>query len=127
MKNTVYKPELSNNQGHIGSDCVIHSHVWIGDKVLIGDRVKIQAFAFIPNGVVIQDNVFIGPGVVFTNDKLPPSDVLTPTLVKRGAVIGANATIVCGVTIGECAMIAAGAVVTKDVPPGTLVKGNPAK
>ncbi len=130
-KNTiVYHPELSNiaEEATIGDDCKIHSHVWIGKKVKIGNRCKIQSFAFIPDGVTLEDEVFVAPHACFTNDKYPPSHGKgwTTTLVKRGAVIGANATILPGIIIGEKAVIGAGAVVTKDVLPGAIVKGNPA-
>lgn len=111
----------------IGDDCTIHAPVWIGNGVKIGNRCKIQAFAFIPFGVTIEDDVFIGPHVCFTNDKYPPSEDRQYTLVKGGASIGANATIIAGVIIGEMAKVAAGAVVTKDVPSGASVKGVPAR
>jgi acetyltransferase-like isoleucine patch superfamily enzyme len=107
----------------------IHQPVFIGKEVKIGDGCRIQMFAFIPDGVTIEDNVFIGPGVVFTNDKYPPAKDKSEwlkTTVKQGASIGANATIVCGVTIGKGAMIGAGSVVTKDVPDGEMWYGNPA-
>lgn len=110
-----------------GDDCTIHAPVWIGHNVVIGNRCKIQAFSFIPEGVTLADDVFIGPHTVFTNDKYPPSSELTRTVVGRGVSIGANCTIVCGVEIGDGAMVGAGSVVTKDVKPGVLVKGNPAK
>jgi UDP-2-acetamido-3-amino-2,3-dideoxy-glucuronate N-acetyltransferase len=114
----------------IGRDCKIAAYVEIQRGVTIGDRCKVEAFAFIPSGVKVEDEVFIGPHVVFTND-LHPKAVgeweVVPTLVKKGASIGAGAVIVCGVTIGEGAMVGAGSVVTKDVPPGVLVVGNPAK
>ena len=114
----------------IGKDCKIAAYAEIQRGVTIGDRCKVEAFAFIPSGVTIEDEVFVGPHAVFTND-LHPRAVgdwsVTPTLVKKGASIGAGAVIVCGVTIGENAMVGAGSVVTKDVPPGTLVVGNPAK
>lgn len=113
----------------IGENCKIHSHVWIGKDVVIGNQCLIQAFAFIPEGVTIKDEVFVGPHVCFTNDKRPPSFGLhwAITLVKRGASIGANATILPGIVIGEKAVIGAGAVVTKDVPAGEVWVGNPAK
>lgn len=114
----------------IGRDCKIAAFVEIQRGVVLGDRCKVEAYAFIPSGVTIEDEVFVGPHVVFTND-LHPRAVgdwkVMPTLVKRRASIGANATVICGVTIGERAMVGAGAVVTKDVPPGTMVVGNPAK
>ena len=111
----------------IGDDCTIHAPVWIGDNVVIGDRCKVQAFAFIPEGVVLSNDVFIGPAVVFTNDKHPPSEVLEHTYVGKGVSIGANATILCGITIGDGAKIGAGAVVTRYVPPDATIKGNPAR
>lgn len=131
-KNTrVYHPELSNiHEGAIiGDECKIHSHVWIGDKVVIGNRCKIQAFSFIPTGVTLEDDAFIGPHVCFTNDKYPPSKGKhwAPILVKQGAAIGGGAVILPGVTIGERAVVGAGAVVTRDVAPGVTVIGNPAK
>lgn len=115
----------------IGRNCNIGSYVEIGSEVEIGDNCKIQAFSFIPNGVKIGNWVFVGPHVVFTNDKLPDLKKekweITPIIVKDGARIGANSTIVCGVTIGENSLVGAGSVVTKDVPPNTVVAGNPAK
>jgi acetyltransferase-like isoleucine patch superfamily enzyme len=114
----------------IGKGCRIAAYVEIQRGVTVGDRCKIEAFAFIPSGVTIEDEVFVGPHACFTNDLMPKAVgdwSVTPTVVRRGASIGANATIVCGVTIGEHAMVAAGAVVTKDVPPGTIVVGSPAK
>ena len=115
----------------IGENCNIGKDVYIDVDVEIGNSVKIQNCVSIYRGVKIEDYVFIGPHVVFTNDLYPRSFnrdwQLVPTLVKRGASIGANSTIVCGVTIGEYAMIGAGSVVTKDVPPHGLMYGNPAR
>lgn len=114
----------------IGKACRIAAYVEIQRGVVIGDRCKIEAFAFIPSGVTIEDEVFVGPHVCFTNDKVPKAVgdwEITPTIVRRGASIGANSTIVCGVTIGENALVGAGSVVTKDVPANTVVAGNPAK
>lgn len=127
----IYNRELSNINDFavIGDRTKIHSHVWIGEKVKIGKDCLIQAFAFIPDEVTIEDNVFVGPHVCFTNDKRPPSygKHWAATLVKQGASIGANATILPGLIIGEGAVIGAGAVVTKDVPDGQTWVGNPAK
>ncbi len=122
----------------IGDNTKIGSFVEIKSNVKIGKNCKIEPFAFIPDGVTIEDNVFIGPHACFINDKFPRATKegklqigedwkCIPTIVKKGASIGANATIVCGVTIGENAMVGAGAVVTKDVPANALVVGNPAR
>jgi len=115
----------------IGKNCNISKDVYIDFNVTIGNSCKIQNGVSVFHGVTIEEDVFIGPNATFTNDKVPRSFNVewrvVPTLVKRGASIGANATIVCGVTIGEYAMVAAGSVVTKDVPSYTLVLGNPAK
>jgi len=136
----IYHPDLVNLYGCvIGDGCKIGAFVEIRKKVSVGKNVKIQAFAFLPEMVTLEDYVFIGPHVCFTNDKYPrsvnPDGSLMaeddweqiPTLVKRGASIGANATILCGVTIGECALVGAGAVVTKDVPDYAIVCGSPAR
>lgn len=125
---TIWHPELSTLLDcEIGDDCTIHSHVWIGNNVKIGNRCKVQAFTFIPDGVVLEDDVFIGPHVCFTNDKYPPSVSWRGTLVKQGASIGANSTIICGVTIGKYARVGAGSVVSRDVTSEALVKGVPAR
>ena len=115
----------------IGRNCNIGKGVYIDAGVEIGDRVKIQNFVSVYRGVKVEDDVFLGPHATLTNDLYPRSFnedwEVVPTLIKKGASIGANATIVCGVTIGEYAMVGAGAVVTKDVPPHALVYGNPAR
>jgi UDP-2-acetamido-3-amino-2,3-dideoxy-glucuronate N-acetyltransferase len=114
----------------IGKNCRVGSMVYVEEGVVIGDNVKIKPFVFIPTGVTIEDNVFIGPNVTFTNDKHPRAQgewKITTTLVKKGASIGAGSVIVCGVTIGEEAMVGAGSVVTKDVPSKAVVVGNPAR
>ena len=118
----------------IGENCSIGQNVNIGNNVKIGNHVKIQNNVSVYEGVVLEDYVFCGPSMVFTNIKVPRSKFpqrgtkyYSKTLVKKSASIGANATIICGVTIGEYAMIGSGAVVTKDVPPFALVVGNPAK
>lgn len=115
----------------IGTDCIISKDVYIDENVHIGDGVKIQNSVSVYNGVTIEDDVFIGPNACFTNDLFPRAFnenwEITKTVVKRGASIGANATIICGIEIGEYAMIGAGSVVTRDVPANTLVVGNPAR
>jgi UDP-2-acetamido-3-amino-2,3-dideoxy-glucuronate N-acetyltransferase len=115
----------------IGAGCILSKDVYIDHAVRIGDRCKIQNSVSVYNGVSIGDDVFVGPNVAFTNDRVPRAFNtdwrITETRVETGASLGANSTIVCGITIGEYAMVAAGSVVTKDVPPYTLVMGNPAK
>ena len=115
----------------IGVDCILSKDVYIDANVTIGNRCKEQNGVSVYQGVTIGDDVFVGPDAVFTNDLVPRAFnaewKITPTRVERGASIGANATIVCGRTIGEYAMVAAGSVVTRDVPPYTLVRGNPAR
>lgn len=111
----------------LGEDCNIAAFVEIGRDVIIGDRVMIEAFSFIPPGITIEDDVFIGPHVVFTNDKNPPSNYWGNTIIRRRVSIGANCTILPDIEIGEGAMIGAGSVVTKNVPPGETWVGSPAK
>ncbi|MFA8300641.1 MAG: acyltransferase [Hyphomicrobiales bacterium] len=116
----------------LGEKCNIGQNVVISPNVKLGRNVKVQNNVSIYTGVVCEDDVFLGPSMVFTNIINPRSAIIrrdqyVETLVKKGASIGANATIVCGNTIGEYAMIGAGAVVTKDIPPYALVIGNPAK
>lgn len=128
METKYWHPELSNlGKFTIGDGCIVHSHVWIGDGVVIGNRCKIQAFAFLPPGVVLGNDVFVGPHVCFTNTKHPPSNERLITVVEDGVAIGANSTILPGIRIGKGAKIGAGSVVTKDVPPGVTVVGNPAR
>ena len=115
----------------IGRDGNICSHCFIENQVVVGDRVTVKCGVQLWDGVTLEDDVFVGPNVTFTNDLNPRSRnagaKLLPTLVKKGASIGANATILPGLVIGEGAMVGAGSVVTKDVPPRTLVVGNPAR
>jgi len=122
----------------IGDESKIGTFVEIQKGAKIGSRVKVSSHTFICEGVTIEDEVFIGHGVMFINDKYPHATtsggqvqteedwVCIPTLVKHGASIGSNATILCGVTIGEGSIIGAGSVVTRDVPPKAVVAGNPA-
>lgn len=126
----IYHPEKSVILTEdIGEGTKIHALVWIGKDVHIGDNCMIQAMCFIPDWVSIGNDVFIGPSVVFTNDKHPPSygKHWARTEVGDGAVIGANATILPGIRIGKNAVVGAGSVVTKSVPDGATVIGNPAR
>lgn len=115
----------------IGSNCIISKDTYIDEHVTIGDNVKIQNGVSVYHGVTIEDDVFVGPNVVFTNDYVPRAFnknwKIINTVVKKGSSLGANSTIICGTTIGEYALVGAGSVVTKDVTPYTLVVGNPAK
>lgn len=115
----------------IGSNCNINAHVFIENDVSIGNHVTIKSGVQIWDGITLEDNVFVGPNVTFTNDFLPRSKqyphTFLKTIINEGASIGANATIVGGISIEAYAMIGAGSVVTKDVPPQELWYGNPAK
>jgi acetyltransferase-like isoleucine patch superfamily enzyme len=114
----------------IGRDCNICDHVFIENGVIVGDRVTVKCGVQLWDGVAIEDDVFIGPNATFTNDPFPRSRqrpaAFTPTVVRRGASIGANATLNPGITVGANAMIGSGAVVTHDVPANAIVVGNPA-
>ncbi|HMP81275.1 MAG TPA: acyltransferase [Verrucomicrobiota bacterium] len=123
----------------IGDDVKIGTFVEIQKGARVGSRCKISSHSFLCEGVELEEEVFIGHGVMFINDRFPRATAAdgklqteadwacVPTTVKRGASIGSNATILCGVTVGERAIVGAGAVVTKDVPAGTIVAGNPAR
>lgn len=136
----IFHPSLVNLYGcEIGDDCKIGTFVEIQGGVTIGARCKISSHSFLCEGVVLEDEVFIGHGVMFTNDLYPRSTnpdgtmkgaddwQLVQTFIKKRASIGSNATILAGITIGENALVAAGAVVTKDVPPYAIVAGVPAR
>jgi acetyltransferase-like isoleucine patch superfamily enzyme len=123
----------------IGESCILSKGVYVDAGVKIGSRVKIQNNVSLYHGLTISDGVFVGPHVCFTNDLYPravnPDGSLksatdwevSPTVVEEGAALGANSTIVCGIRIGKWALVAAGAVVTRDVPPYAIVRGNPAR
>jgi acetyltransferase-like isoleucine patch superfamily enzyme len=123
----------------IGDDSRVGTFVEVQKGAIIGKRVKISSHSFICEGVTIEDDVFIGHGVMFINDKYPRASTpggqpqiesdwaVVPTRIKAGASIGSNATILCGVTVGEGAIVGAGCVVTKDIPPRTVVAGVPAR
>lgn len=116
----------------VGANCVLGQNVQVANEVVLGNGVKVQNNVTLYTGVICEDDVFLGPSMVFTNVINPRAFIsrkneFKKTIVKKGASIGANATVVCGNTIGEYAMIGAGAVITKDVPAYALVVGNPAK
>jgi UDP-2-acetamido-3-amino-2,3-dideoxy-glucuronate N-acetyltransferase len=116
----------------IGARCVLGQNVFVAGGAQVGDGCKLQNNVSVYDGVTLADQVFVGPSAVFTNVRTPRAAIdrrseLVPTRVGRGATIGANATVVCGVTIGDHAFVAAGAVVTRDVPPFSVVAGNPAR
>ncbi len=124
---------------HLGKNCNLGKGVYVDADVVIGDNVKIQNYVSVYHGVTIEDGVFVGPHVCFTNDMRPRAInpdgsvkaaddwILSKTLIKKGAALGANSTIRCGITIGEWAMVGSGSVVTHDVPAYGLVLGNPAR
>jgi acetyltransferase-like isoleucine patch superfamily enzyme len=115
----------------IGEDCNINSHTFVEDGVVIGNRCTLKCGVYLWDGIELEDDVFIGPNATFVNDKYPKSRQKPPaflkTRIKKGASIGANATILGGIEIGEGAMVGAGAVVVEDVAPGAVVYGNPAR
>jgi acetyltransferase-like isoleucine patch superfamily enzyme len=136
----VFLQDFINLYGcRIGDNTKIGPFVEIQKGCTIGKNCKIQSHSFLCEGVTIEDKAFIGHGVMFINDLYPRSATesgelqteadwkVVPTIIKRGASVGSNATILCGVTVGEGAIVGAGSVVTKDVPPHTIVAGNPAK
>jgi acetyltransferase-like isoleucine patch superfamily enzyme len=130
-KTKVWQYTIILEGAQIGENCNINAHSFIENDVTVGNNVTVKCGVYIWDGITIEDDVFIGPNVTFTNDKHPRSKVypeqFTKTIIKRGASIGANATILCGITIGENSIIGAGSVVAKDVPPNTVWYGNPAE
>lgn len=115
-------------QARIGRNCNIGEHCFIENQVVVGDDCTIKNGVALWNGVTLEDHVFVGPGVVFTNDKYPRSRQtwkLQPTVIRRWATLGAGSVLLCGIEIGSFALVAAGAVVTTSVPPFALIKGNP--
>ena len=118
---------LIREKVRVGPHTIIGSSTVLDGRVVIGSNVRIETGVYIPPYTVVEDDVFIGPRAVFLNDKYPPSRRLRGARVRRGAVIGGNATILPGVEIGEYAVVAAGSVVTRNVPPRTVVAGNPAR
>ena len=135
----IWRQVQVREHAHIGETCTIGKGVYIDAHVRIGSNVKIQNHVSVFEGVTLEDGVFVGPHVCFTNDLLPRAITpdgklksaddweITPTLVKYGASIGAGSVIICGITIGEFALIGAGSVVTRDIPPHALAFGNPAR
>jgi UDP-2-acetamido-3-amino-2,3-dideoxy-glucuronate N-acetyltransferase len=115
----------------IGDDCTLGQGVFVASSVVLGDRVKVQNHVSLYDGVIVEDDVFLGPSCVFTNVRAPraahPTRDRAQTILRHGCTIGANATVVCGVTIGAFAFVGAGAVVTRDVPDYALVVGVPAR
>jgi acetyltransferase-like isoleucine patch superfamily enzyme len=126
-------------QATIGNNCILGKGVFVDREVSIGSNVKIQNYVSVYQGVAIEDGVLVGPHVCFTNDLRPRAVnpdgslksmedwTITPTLIREGATLGANSTVVCGTTVGRWAMVGAGGVVTKDVPDYGLIRGNPAR
>ncbi len=140
LGNNAYVASFVNLYGcKIGDDVKIGAFVEIQKNVQVGDRCKVQSHSFLCEGVILESEVFVGHGVIFINDKYPRSTTgsgsvqseddwsITQTHVKHRASIGSNSTVLCGVTIGEGAIVGAGSVVTKDVAPHTVVAGNPAR
>lgn len=130
QKTKVWQFSVIFQNAIIGENCNICAHTLIENDVIIGNNVTVKSGVFIWDGITLEDNVFIGPSVVFTNDRKPRSkqypEEFSQTIVEKGASIGANATILPGIRIGQNALIGAGAVVTKDVPANAIVVGNPA-
>jgi acetyltransferase-like isoleucine patch superfamily enzyme len=128
---TIWQFSIILKNAKIGNNCNINSHTFIENDVIIENNVTLKCGVYLWDGIRVEDNVFIGPNATFTNDMYPKSkikpDTFEKTILKKGCLIGANATILPGITIGENAIVGAGSVVTKNVPNGVIVIGNPAK
>jgi UDP-2-acetamido-3-amino-2,3-dideoxy-glucuronate N-acetyltransferase len=128
---TIWQYAIILKGASIGSNCNINCHTFIENDVIIGNNVTVKSGVYLWDGIVVEDDVFIGPNATFTNDKYPRSKqypaFFQKTKLERGCSIGANATVLGGLTIGQCSIVGAGSVVTKDVPPNVIVTGNPAK
>jgi UDP-2-acetamido-3-amino-2,3-dideoxy-glucuronate N-acetyltransferase len=127
---TIVHDQVNLYKCKIGKNCRIGSFVYIEEGVVIGDNCKLKPFVFIPTGVTIGNDVFVGPGVTFTNDKYPKAQgdwTLITTMVKSGASFGARSVILPGVTVGEGALVGSGAVVLEDVPDNAIIVGNPGR
>ena len=128
---SIWQYSIILKRAKLGKNCNINAYVFIENDVIVGDNVIVKCGVQLWDGITVEDNVFIGPNVTFTNDKYPLSkvypDEFSKTIIKKGSSIGANSTILSGITIGEHSMIGAGSVVTKDVPSGELWFGNPAR
>ena len=131
VNTTIWQFAIILKNAKIGENCNINSHTFIENDVVIGNNVTVKCGVYLWDGLRIEDNVFIGPNATFTNDKYPKSKIkpkeFKKIILKKGCSIGANATIMPGITIGENAIVGAGSVITKDVPKGVIVFGNPAK
>jgi acetyltransferase-like isoleucine patch superfamily enzyme len=117
-------------EARVGAECNVCDHTYIDNGVVVGDRVTIKSGVYLWEGMVVEDDVFLGPQATFTNDRFPRSRqpwTCEAIVIKQGATVGAGAVVLPGITIGESAMVGAGAVVTKDVEPSTVVVGNPAR
>jgi len=127
---TIWQFSVVLENAQIGNNCNINSHTFIENNVVIGNNVTVKCGVYIWDGIIIEDNVFIGPNVTFTNDKYPRSKTypseFQQTIIKQGASIGANVTILGGIIVGENSMIGAGSIVTKNIPNNELWLGNPA-